>query len=96
MAVLIVVAIAVILIFVIIIEITQHPSARNASDQGWLLPKKTRSFVSVMVIVVMVIIRPRQNCPHRCRHRRHPHRCHHRRNHPPIPLPGMHPTKVGC
>jgi quinol-cytochrome oxidoreductase complex cytochrome b subunit len=44
---LIVVAIVVILIFIIIIvEITHPPSARNASDQGWLLPKKTRSLPS--------------------------------------------------
>ena len=43
---LIVVAIVVILIVVIIVEITHPPCARNESDQGWLLPKKTMSWSS--------------------------------------------------
>ena len=45
--VVVVVVIVTILIFVIIIEFTHPPSAWNASDQGWLLLKKTRSASSL-------------------------------------------------
>ena len=70
---------------------------------GWLLHHKTRSLLLSLLssLPLTALIAPSEGGnsngrPPCHRHGCHSHCHHHSRNHPPPPLPGMHPTKVGC
>ncbi len=70
---------------------------------GWLLHHKIRSLLLSLLpsLPLTALVAPSERgngngCPHRCCHCCHSHCHHHCRNNPPLSLPGMHPTKVGC